>query len=89
LRKSRALALALPARQRKSLAQITVVRLATAGHPAREIARTRNHVVTSDYNDDTSIGVSLQKHNAALAEYPGRAALAYALGNRSEIPSIN
>src|SRR5215204_2538943 len=38
----------LVARQRESLAQIAVVRLAPAGHPAREIARTKDHVVTPD-----------------------------------------
>src|SRR6478735_5863089 len=39
----------LVARQREGLAQIAVVRLAPAGHPAREIARTRDHVVTPDH----------------------------------------
>jgi branched-chain amino acid transport system ATP-binding protein len=38
----------LVARQREGLAQIAIVRLAPAGHPAREIARTKDHVVTPD-----------------------------------------
>src|SRR3954453_8904378 len=36
------------ARQREGLTQIAVVRLAPAGHPAREVARTKDHVVTPD-----------------------------------------
>ena len=34
-------------------------------------------------------GCSVNAHNAAPAEYPGCAALAYALGNKSKIPSTN